>query len=258
MILYFVAKPTINRTAAEQLLPGRFESGFASRQVTTGPDGSHGVVFARSQDGLRFDAKTQHWQSVGVFPGKQVAGDVELGEDPAANQVEVWIGWERDKPPTPASLARPVDERLPGHSVKLAGQLWTIPQVREHTYDGSSVVYNIVLDRAAKYDAHLGWVSGDVVDRQRIYFDLAKEIYDAYSNPNVNEDGQPDGFTLPDNAIEIAAQLLAANYYLGSPEIGALGLIEFSFASVWSVLRLAIDEPGMIEMTQKKMASAGT
>ena len=260
MLLYFTNQTRMNRTQAQELLPGRFDNGFASREVTAGPGGASGVVFCRSDRFCRFDSSSQAWQSLGLFPAKQPEvklhqPDMELAEDPNANMVEVWVGWDQSNPPTPTSLVRP--KTLPGHFVELAGSQWMIPLVREYSYQNQSIVYDIVLPKAAKYDsASKLWHAGEVVDRHRRLFDLAQEVFECYTKKD-DDDEEQKGFTLPPNSIDLCAELLSANYYLGPEEISVLGLVEFDFRSAWSILRLVIDEPGMQEMLQKKMACEG-
>lgn len=254
MLLYFISQPRLNRTQAEGLLPGRFAGGFAARQVTSGPSSKPGTVFCSDDRFCRFDAESQEWHSAGMFPGKSEGPEAELAEDPHANLVEVWIGWDKNQIPTAESLERP--EMLRGHQIELAGQQWVIPLIREYRLTQSeNVVYQIALPKAARYAPETKtWHAGEVEIKYQRLFDIGQEIFDAYTG----QDSDSGEFSLPDNAMDLCAELLAVNYRLGPEEISALKLVRFDFDCVWSILRLAIDEPGMIEMHQKKMASGGS
>ena len=240
MILYFTKLAKITRDQCEGWLPGRFPERWFQRAVISGIDGASGVVFCRDDKHVRFDKDTQVWHSMGMFPRKQ--GD-------ESEMVELWCGWEKKNPPTPANLTRP--NQLPGHTVKLQGDDWMIPMVREWSFDNGNCLHSIAVPRSAKYDsANRQWHAGEVVPECQRLFELTTDIYERYTKQT--DDG---GFDLPDDPISICTEFLAANYFLGMEEISALGLIQFSFECVWSILQLPMDLPGLAEVHQKKTES---
>lgn len=229
MLLYFTTQKRISKDQVNKWLPGRFDN-IVKREVGTGPGGVAGQVFCSDSSRCRYDAKSQTWKQIGD---------------------ELWVGWDKAKPPTPESLQR--DSMIPGHVVELAGQRWMIPMVREWNFrsESASILYSIVLAKSAQYDAETKtWTAGDVVEKQKRMFELAQDIYERYCKRSEDD----VSFDLPENPLDVCAEFLAVNYRIGPEEISVLGLLNFDFDSAWSVLRLVIDEPGLIEAHQKKMA----
>lgn len=242
MILYFTKLAKITRDQCEGWLPGRFPERWFQRAVISGIDGASGVVFCRDDKYVRFDKDSQVWRSMGMFPRKQ--------NDPESEMVELWCGWEKDNPPTPANLARP--NQLPGHTVKLQGHDWIIPLVREWSFENGKCLYDITLPKAAKFDnVKREWFAGEVIPEYQRLFELTTEIYERYTD----QQEESDGFDLPDNPISVCAEFMAVNYYLGMEEISALELIQFYYQCIWSILQLPMDLPGMLEVYQKKTES---
>jgi hypothetical protein len=242
MILYFTNQSRITPEDVKRWLPERFDANPQKRECT-GVDGHSGQVFCRDAKFCRFDAGTQVWHSMG-----------QVQKNPNSDETsELWCGWEKNKPPTPESLLR--SDPLPGHQVVLGGQSWMIPQAREWAFENGRTLYDIALPKSAKYDpAEKVWHSGDVIEKYRRLYDLAQAVYDRYTD----RDERTDSFNLPENPLGVCAEVLAANYFIGPEEMSAMGLVEFNFQSAWSILRLVIDEPGIIEVYQKKRDFEGS
>ena len=236
MLTYFVEKQRFTSAQAKEILPGRFGKSIHFRNVSGGPEKKSGVVFSSCEKHCSYQ-DSQTWVSLGQFKTD-------------SKPIEVWVGYEKIEP---EKLLRGDDQVLSGHRVLLAGNQWMIPMAREwRESDGGKVFYDIALPQSAKYDQETGgWYAGEVQQKYRYIFDHATKVYENYV---CRDDGK---FTLPDDSLSICADLISCNYRIGPQEISALGLLQFNFECAWSILRLLIDEPGLIEITNKKKASGG-
>lgn len=231
MLTYFVEKQRFTSDQAKQSLPGRFGGAVHFRNVSPGPEKKSGVVFSASDKDCVY-RDSQNWQSLGQF---QCDG----------KPIEIWAGYEKIES---EKLLRSDDEIIAGHRVMLAGSQWMIPMAREwRQSDGGRVFYDIALPQSARYDQETGvWYAGEVQAKYKHIFNHATTVYEQFVD---RDDGK---FKLPDDSLAICADLLSCNYRIGPQEISAMGLLQFNFECAWSILRLLIDEPGLIEITKKK------
>jgi hypothetical protein len=211
------------------------------RSANPAIDNKPGIVFSTDEKHCKFDKDSQQWHSLGA---RKNDGTIAKPGDPEA--INFWVGWS--KFPEPESIQRA--EIVPGHRASLRGKNWIIPMAREWTLETGRVLYDVALPRQARFDIEMGrWTAGEIELKYRHLFDHATAIYEAFTNQDAGK------FTLPDNALEICSSLIETNYRIGPEEISHLGLLNFSFDSVWSVLKLLIDEPGLNEVVKKKALS---
>ena len=188
--------------------------------IANTPSGAPGCVFLESQSGRvpRMDIASQHWV-------KRPGG--------------LWIGWEKDAPPTPEQLTR--ESQLAGKSIELADSAtWQVPMLREwrlNDTDAPPIVYMIKVPRLLECNEENKWVEGDVVAGYRSIWDRSKQVFDAMIL-GVQSEVELDDSEL----INFAVDLLAVNYRVGIHEVSALGLLTIPLAR--EVIRAGIDADG--------------
>ena len=156
-----------------------------------------------------FDAKLQDWT------------EVDDG---------LWIGIDRDNPPTASDLARP--EMHTGYMATLNGDTYTIPIVRRP--DGSTE-----LPRDFKVKPWREVIKA----RYREQWDQAGRVLEWIAKGGVEDE-------LPE-AIRIAINVLGINYRYGEPEHNVFGIIDST--NWFTVLHMACDPI----KTQELLASRG-
>jgi hypothetical protein len=168
--------------------------------VTGGPDGLNGhvsklrgpVVAGGHEPTIGYYAETQVWRE--ILDGK------------------MWLGWERDNPPTPLDLQRP--KLREGHTVTLAdGNEWIVPVIR--TLVGEAALSPVLTcDRSGK------------VLRERVepefarIWDLTQRAFAALQTVPYEASKISD-----DEVVELYCSALAMNYRMSRWEVLYLGLL---------------------------------
>lgn len=182
--------------------------------IAGGPNGKRGVVVA-----------AEGTKKVGYYPAEQEW----------ARKAGLWLGLYKAARPSPDDLARPVSAG--GHPVELAdGNTWIVPpaQALPQAFD---------LDDAGEL----------VAAPTGRYADLAAKagrIWDAFVAAS---DAQTPVELSTREALEIAADALAVNYYVGFRDVMFLRLLDT--ANVREVLRALVDLPAIEEAYKKKLAA---
>lgn len=198
-----------------------------------GPNGSSGVMFCTNTAG-------QPPHRVGYFP------DFQRWQNVLA-QPELWIGVDKEHPPTPADLAR--KRLLDGHPVKLAdGNTYTIPYVR-------SPVHRTALPE----DMYRGPDKQFVVELQPAY----QEIWDATAAawdliyPDTADGKEPEGMFFED-ILDLCIRFIRLNYRYGQSEQAVLRLVDKTRATWEETFAAAVDIPFVTQKVlelQKKSES---
>lgn len=249
-MLYYTNQSVITDQVLEHL-PGRFDKKPLQRQVSIGPEGSGGgCVFSVDDSQLGFFPDQQTWTKIKAFPGKQASGFGGALEHAAPT--EYWFGFNHVTGFDPSRFLR--DDYVSGHYAIIRKMMWMIPQVRLYQEHGGEVIQTTKLPVKAEYK-NGQWLQGGVVERYRRLVEIGDLVFESTYGGTTEGD---DTFRIPDESVELCAELLMLNYRIGPEEISALGLIEISVDSLWDILKLVIDEPGIIELIQKKTAVAET
>tara|TARA_R110000824_G_scaffold277677_1_gene465888 strand:- start:117 stop:869 length:753 start_codon:yes stop_codon:yes gene_type:complete len=151
---------------------------------------------------------------------------------------ELWCGYETR--PTPEDLKR--ESMIAGNEVTLAdGNKWMIPLVRDA--EGSTRLPQFL---SPSEDGDGSWMVGGMTDVHQHLWDGCGKFME-FSLSSMSEDGEVE-FEW-DELLDVAADLISANYRVGKDEIGSLRLcsvadaIEILKASVdWHELERRIDE----------------
>jgi len=170
----------------------RFES------TGPGPGGLSGVYLA---------ANPPHGAAphrIGYFPDFQTWTE--------AIPESLWIGLDKEHPPTPADLARPRQYR--GEAVRLAGSDWLIPVVRS-PHRMTLLPCDLFWDAA-------GQVRKRIKARYAQAWEDAGDAFDLFYNPETA--GSVAGGLA--RALEIAVGAIGLNYRYGRHEQNGLGLVD--------------------------------
>ncbi len=139
---------------------------------------------------------------LGYYPGKQ--------EWAAIQGSKLWLGWERDHPPTPADLQR--ETMYPGHVVTMAdGQEWTVPIVQ-------TIIGDAALPTIYGIDANGALLKNKVLPAFERLWDLTRRLYAAIENFDVTKITEPE-------SVELLCSALALNYRVARWEVLNLGLL---------------------------------
>jgi len=210
------------------------------RQVTAGPGGAAGVVFAAAATDSR---------GVGFWPDRQTWRKVPGG--PA------WCGMfhHPELPPAPADLARP--DALPGHTVRLAdGRAWVVPLARALAEEDETLTAYQALPQTTTVDEDGRWQPGGLLPRFETLWAAALGWWGAKTAADVDTAPAGEGAraTLDFDGLHDAALLaLATNYRLGKAEVALLGL--FSQPAVVDVLDALVDWPVLVRWLKKKQTA---
>jgi hypothetical protein len=202
---------------------------FAANHPTQGPGGRSGCFLATSTGGVA------HVRT-GFYPDFQVWRQVR--RDP-----ELWIGIDKEFPPTPADLVRPSIIR--GWPVALAdGNSYEIPVIR-------SVVGRTNLPRDMYRDLD-GLLQLEVKPQHADLWDRARALWDRHIPCCLTEQGLSW-----DTILDECLCFLGVNYRYGVYEQAALRLVDTS-DTVWcGILMAVLDRPfqAEVEAAQKKTES---
>lgn len=189
--------------------------------ITSGPGGSSGTFLAALP--VSGDAPPR----IGYFPEWQ---------EWQAFSNDLWIGRDKEHPPTPEDLRRKT-AMVPGYAVELAGQRWEVPVLRDPR-GGTGLPSTFFVESD-------GRVTDRVRDTHRPLFDRFAAVVDLFGNP----DG-PYPLALPRaEALDLCLAALAVNYRIGRPEQNLLGLVG---SETWdTILALAVDWPTYRDLYQE-------
>lgn len=206
-----------------------------------GPDGGAGVIIAdhrRVEEALvgNYPDRGQQWRRIGQGP--------------------VWVGWYEQHRPGPSDVIRTGDG-LGGRPVELAdGRAWLIPVARN--WDDDHWVLNLPATLDLNENGH--WSCTEIATeyrdlhrrllrwwdaQQRALFAAADEAGEETVRTEIPE----EEFSF-EEAVELAADLLAVNYVVTRWEIACLGLLDSRRVS--EVLGVATDFGFFLESLKKK------
>jgi hypothetical protein len=154
-----------------------------------------------------------------------------------------WVGFERECPPRPQDLARPV--QLPGHPVELGdGNTWLVPVARRYQPSGK---WRCALDRTREIDGEGAWCMGPVVAKHAALWEYAERLQAFFEKqPGAEITGQEEANRTVD--------VLAANYRVGTCEVTVLRLL--TNAAIVGVVDALLDRPGL-KAIEKKLKGLG-
>lgn len=258
--LYFFARKQLGDVARDgRLLPSvladcRLTDAFADvssvdqcclNEITThGPGGASGVLLTV----LPFSGETP--KRVGYQPDFQ-KWTLAL-KNPSG--VELWIGVDREHPPTPEDLLRVASSRSPagelrpahkGYWLTLAdGHRWTVPVLRrppiveKHGRSLSELPRDIGWDLEGRYVESLKPQHQSLFDDAGV---LCQLFYEDDRRP------RQGGFEISiEDGLRWCLRLLGLNYRYGVHEQNLLRAIDRS--NVWLILGLAVDTPLLQEL----------
>lgn len=207
----------------------------STRTCGTGPDGTGGILFARTDHRLAFKpGEAQRW--------KRITGS------------ELWCGLWTDDPPKPQELQR--ESIVSGEWITDDnGDLWCAPKARRFEVVEDQLVWLHNLPTSLQLDDHGRWVHGDVKPRFRKLWDLAMRYEDRYLEAAENATGNESSvsFDFPE-ASEVVFRSLQVNYRIGPVEFHLLGIYDTQFC--FAVLDALIDKRRREEFWKKKLESA--
>lgn len=161
------------------------------------------------------------------------------------DQQEVWLGYWRDNPPTPADLAR--DEQISGVMLKLGdGREWRLPLVR--FFDETTEQSQPALDWEFDLDDNGNLKIGEVVGAQRWLWEITEPVWQSFTSESSLSQA---------DAAPILARIIGANYAVSLPEMIALHTLNRTVTPI-GLLALIVDYPtwaGWNE-SKKKTSSA--
>lgn len=152
---------------------------------------------------------------------------------------DLWCGYWKDAPPTPADLARA--QQLPGYPVKLAGgREWLIPLVRLFDQPAGKTVSN--LPCAIECDDDGNWHRASTIDQYAHLWEATTPIAEAMLAQYAPREGeQPTAVDVADKDIFHAiVTLLQANYVVGPGELSLMAALT-SEASTHAAVMAACD-----------------
>lgn len=194
---------------------------FTPRPVTNGPGGQHGIIVSASDE----------W--VGYFQGKQ-AWKQEPGK-------EYWVGYWKDTPPTPETLARA--NQIDGRMLRLEdGNAWLIPVARQYDeFDGVIMARQMLPTRLTR-DELGNWVHGDIKQRYRLFWDLTNAFIQAI----VDDQQQFHDYD------DLVVEAFKCNYRVSAIELDMLGIYDATVRD--RVIRIVTDLDGYRDLVKKKQA----
>jgi hypothetical protein len=197
-----------------------------TRCITSGPNGSDGLVFVPHFEGHDVSKVT-----AGYYPDRQ-KWEQAPGRD-------YWIGYYLTERPGPSDLIR--IKCVNGYPLELAdGNQWMIP-VGRLAEGGAGAT---PLPRLTRFDGKKHF-QGEVVPQYQWLFDVGTRSLEILLGE------REDGYTYAETA-DICCRLLAINYHVGPCEIDLLRL--FSEANQLFMLRYVGDSPGFMAIKKKEAA----
>jgi len=233
MILYFIQDvrdgDITPNYLAELGIGYAFSRKPRTRSAGRGPGDKSSVVAAQTDQGAKvlYKPEDQTWCQHPKIP-------------------TVWFGWWNAEPPTPPALER--DEVFPGHELEINGSRWTIPVARRMTTtEEGKISVGSVLPMKATTDGDKV-TGGDVLSRYQRLWQISVVVWNVYEGLM-----EFDKVGLPENYMELAAELIAWNYRLSLAEICELELIRVNDPNHnWQILRMTCDIPTIDEWFKKK------
>ncbi len=211
-----------------------FEAAPSAREVVgDGPGNQRGMLFSADEHACRYAADEQRWQKL---PG-----------------CEVWCGLDAGKePPRPDDLRR--QAALRGHSVTLGdGEQWIVPVARLCTRDAGEIRWTIGLPRKYEIGEDGQWYYGAIVQRYQRLWDIATRWWDEVARGQIVGAQMEVELTVGE-CLDMAAEVLRANYRVGPTELSMLGA--FESGSYSAVLDALCDLETLVEMTQARQEAA--
>lgn len=190
--------------------------------LNNGPDGRSGILFGWGALGkmTAYLPASQEW--IRCTP----CGDLPGGR--------AWIGWDKDAPPSPETLAR--KKQLAGEHLLLAdGREWLIP-VAQH------------LPKLMKLSQETGQVTSVVAPQYKAF------LQDAWNT--LAKFMERDGEVYIDYQVGFSAavRVLAMNYRICRDLADALGILGDN--ELWTIPSTACECAAMLDLLQKKSLSA--
>ena len=201
--------------------------------TTAGPGGASGAMFATSTNG-------QPPHRFGHYPDFQQWTKVR-------NEPELWLGIDREQPPTPADLARAVV--LQGHPVKLAdGNTYEVPVIRSPVRP-TGLPQDMVYDAAGEFTTAIKPQYADL-------WEQTQPAWDFLYGSDDDDDNEPRemGF---DDILDHCLRFLGVNYRYGRYEQMVLRLVDTSRGTWEKMFSAALDMPFVesVLASQKKTSS---
>ena len=139
----------------------------------------------------------------------------------------LWVGIDKELPPTPADLARP--QSFPGWFAKLAGQQFVIPVIRDPEA-------GTALPKTWRYDADGAFV--ETIKRRWVdLWERTEAAVDLFFDPETPDEFQVDA----EWALGLCREILNVNYRYGKPTQNLLDLVD---STTWpAILSAAVDVP---------------
>lgn len=232
MFLYFA--PNTTATQPPVAIAYAFERSPACREIiNNGPDGGRGMLYAERAESLGYNRNTQKWQRIPV--------------------TDCWCGWATDQElPTPETLIR--REALAGHFIELGdGQSWLVPVARSVVPDAPELRWVVRLPQRLELGDDGQWKYGSVVARYQRLWDIATTWYDQVLRGRMGDSDEIDVEISVADAINLACEVLQANYRVGPVELSAMGVWESGLFG--TVLDALCDMQTLVEWLQARAAS---
>ncbi len=220
MLVYFIPKvsavnlDTLQKRGLDYIIPV-IKREPAQVATSSGPDGSSGVIFTYTDEGLKLDGiKWTDLKSNGVW----------IGYNPQSNKIEKQLKRET---------------QLGGHQTLLSnGELWNVPVLRLLGSDDDTP-----LPRKLEYDGEK-WIEGNVKDEYQELFEKSCKMWDDFITGGKSDITLSDGW-------DVAGDALCLNYRLSKMEISIMGLFDSQSASKSALA--VIDYPAWDEYVKKKL-----
>lgn len=193
---------------------------FAVQRIEESPSGKYGILLTYSSNKKDYQGE----DITAYIPNEQVWEEFD----------SYWIGYWKDKPPTPADLER--DELVNGHKVRLQdGNEWIVPVVRSFP-EGTALPSSLKIGKD-------GTLVTQVLPKYVSLCDRANTLYEWYHGaPDDTEDTIKEKVRLTDlDILKLVYEALALNYRVTERELGLLNLI--TTYNIGDVLRSIIDWP---------------
>jgi hypothetical protein len=200
-----------------------------------GPGGTQGCVFGVDSERLGYYPDRQTWLKIPKGSGSH----------------QLYVGFWKNARPGPEDLR--VEEPLRGRPVKLRdGNEWTIPIARAWSDSEGNEGWYQALPGILTLSETNEWVSGGVEQRYAGLWEIAC----AYWNEIWQRTPDAKGEIRFDfhGAHDAAIAALAANYRIGRPEAGLLGLLDDKWYCAVKILDTLVDRHTYLSWSKKNLA----
>lgn len=220
-----------------------FDDTCTACEVQTGPDGKAGVIVADDRrvpaNLIKYKPDEQQWRGI---PGS-----------------DIQVGMYTEDRPTPDDLER--DQMLLGHMVRMGdGNDWLVPIARGYKEEDGELRWYVALPQVDELKDDGEWFAGEIVDPFKPLWNSAMRWWNAFCAAVGAEttQGEADGTTSFEfgELVQAVVMVLAANYLVGTAEIGLLKLSNGQCRP--NVMNATIDLPTIIAWNKKKLAAAGS